>query len=343
MDTCRVCGRGDTSFHIDPRGKNLIRECSCLRCGRYRVHDDFAQDNPQGLEDESKRLRLSAVVRRANDEHPQELFTIDERDVEQLLARAPLPHPVDQIDMLIEAIAERQRGYTSLTQAESAEVWAARMFFPTGAGLLKFQSDVHQMGLLRSEVAHTTNGEPPILFALTLRGWERARELKKARGPGNQAFVAMWFHPDMDRPFDEGFAPALEATGYAPYRVDRAQHNNKIDFEIMAQIRRSKVLIADATGTRPSVYYEAGFAEGLGIPVLWCCCKDGQGFIADPDVLAPTMSKAPACVPKAWFDCAAFDTNHNVFTLWSDPGDLRSKLIARIQGLDLDLSRRRAG
>lgn len=305
-----------------------------------RAH--FASDNPKGLKEQHQRLCLSAVVRRANDEHPRDLVTISDENVEQLVARVAVPHPVDQVDMLIEAIAHRQGGYTAKTPPESPEVWAARMFFPTGQGLNVFQAEVAQMGLLKYQHGNAAPGaNPPILFSLTLKGWERARELKKVRGPGNQAFVALWFHPDMDDAFDNGVAPALEATGYVPYRVDRANHNNKIDFEIMAQIRRSKIVIADATGTRPSVYYEAGFAEGLGIPVLWCCRDPARGYIVDPARCAPEMGETvPQCVPKQWFECAAFDTNHNVFTLWKDASDLREKLSARIRGLDLDLMAR---
>ena len=42
----------------------------------------------------------------------------------------------------------------------------------------------------------------------------------------------------------------------------------------MHQIRKSKFLIADFTGQRGGVYYEAGFAYGLGLPVIWTCRKD---------------------------------------------------------------------
>ena len=57
-------------------------------------------------------------------------------------------------------------------------------------------------------------------------------------------------------------------------RIDLKQHINKIDDEIIAEIRNSKFLIADFTGNRGGVYYEAGFAYGLGIPVIWTCKKE---------------------------------------------------------------------
>ena len=48
--------------------------------------------------------------------------------------------------------------------------------------------------------------------------------------------------------------------------------------EIIAEIRRSRFLVADFThgedGARGGVYYEAGFANGLGIKVIHTCRED---------------------------------------------------------------------
>ena len=57
-------------------------------------------------------------------------------------------------------------------------------------------------------------------------------------------------------------------------RIDRHEHNNRIDDEIMAMIRRSKFIVADFTKERGGVYFEAGYALGLGLQVIWTCRKD---------------------------------------------------------------------
>ena len=38
-----------------------------------------------------------------------------------------------------------------------------------------------------------------------------------------------------------------------------------------ARIKRSRFLVADVTGGRQGVYFEGGFAKGLGLPVIWTC------------------------------------------------------------------------
>lgn len=83
------------------------------------------------------------------------------------------------------------------------------------------------------------------------------------------------------------------------------EHNNNICDEIIAEIRRSKFLIADFTGQRGGVYFEAGFAYGLGLPVIWTCKKDDVSNLH-------------------------FDINHYNFILWEKSEDLCTNLCNRI-------------
>ena len=56
--------------------------------------------------------------------------------------------------------------------------------------------------------------------------------------------------------------------------ISKKEHANKIDDEIVAEIRRSAFLVADFTEHRQNVYFETGFAIGLGLQVIWTCRKD---------------------------------------------------------------------
>jgi nucleoside 2-deoxyribosyltransferase-like protein len=108
---------------------------------------------------------------------------------------------------------------------------------------------------------------------ITPAGWARIHELQQGRGTGNIGFIAMWFDPSV-KPAFEAICKAIAAAGYDPVRLDQVEHNNQIDDEIIARIRGSKFLVADLTGHRGGVYFEAGFALGLGIPVVWLCRED---------------------------------------------------------------------
>lgn len=134
-------------------------------------------------------------------------------------------------------------------------------------------------------------------------------ELEAAYTPSTRAFIAMWFDDSMNEAWDQGIGPAVRDAGYEPVRTDRKEHVNKIDDEIVAEIRRSRFVVADFThgdsGARGGVYYEAGFAQGLGIPVIFCCRKDKLEEVH-------------------------FDTRQYNHIVWETPGELRGRLAKRI-------------
>lgn len=93
-------------------------------------------------------------------------------------------------------------------------------------------------------------------------------------------FCAMWFSPEVLPLWTDVIEPATRAAGYEPLRIDDKQHNGKIDDEIMASIRSSRFVVSDFTGNRGGVYYEAGFAHGLGLPVIFMC-REGDDLHFD--------------------------------------------------------------
>ncbi len=78
---------------------------------------------------------------------------------------------------------------------------------------------------------------------------------------------------DTDNIYDKYIQPAIKDAGLIPIRVDRINHNDRIDERIRKEIKKSQVLVADLTYARPSVYWEAGFAE-REVPVIYTCRED---------------------------------------------------------------------
>ena len=144
---------------------------------------------------------------------------------------------------------------------------------------------------------------------LTPDGYSRLADLEKVNTASSKVFVAMWFDESMEAVWAKGIAPAIEDAGYEPIRIDKKEHLNKIDDEIIAEIRRSRFVVADFTqggdGARGGVYYEAGFAHGLNIPVIFSCRAD---------VLEDVH----------------FDTRQYNHIVWETPDELRESLQNRI-------------
>ena len=106
-------------------------------------------------------------------------------------------------------------------------------------------------------------------WELSPSGWTRVDQISKTQTQSEKAFVAMSFAKELNEFFVNGVAVGVRAAGYEAIRVDRTEHNNKIDDEIIAAIRQTKFTVADFSNNRPSVYFEAGFALGFGRPVIW--------------------------------------------------------------------------
>ena len=80
---------------------------------------------------------------------------------------------------------------------------------------------------------------------LTVKGYERLEENEKPNQDSTKVFVAMWFDDSMDEVWEKGIRPAITDAGYEPVRIDQKEHANKIDDEIIAEIRRSRFVVAD--------------------------------------------------------------------------------------------------
>ena len=106
----------------------------------------------------------------------------------------------------------------------------------------------------------------------------RGRVLEKAgigQGIPGKCFVAMWFHEDLKDAYHNGIYLAVkDDCKMDPVRLDLVEYNEKICDKIVAEIRTCQFLVADVTRQRQNVYFEAGFAMGLGRPVIWTCKED---------------------------------------------------------------------
>lgn len=105
------------------------------------------------------------------------------------------------------------------------------------------------------------------------RGYIRLDEFKRKGSASSNGFVAMSFQADLNEIYSNGFQVGILEAGYEPVRMDQVEHINRIDDEIINQINQSKFVVADFTGHRGGVYFEAGYALGIGLPVFWTCKK----------------------------------------------------------------------
>jgi len=84
------------------------------------------------------------------------------------------------------------------------------------------------------------------------------------------AFIAMPIDPDDDQLVDvlEAIKMAAADCGITAERVDEVESNQRITDRILESIYQAEFVIVDLTNERPNVFFEAGFAHGLGkVPI----------------------------------------------------------------------------
>lgn len=147
----------------------------------------------------------------------------------------------------------------------------------------------------------------PNEIRLTAKGWSRVIELEKGNidNPKN-AFVAMSFDSSLSNVYENSIKRAIVDAKFNPIRVDAEEYNDKICDEIIANIRKAKFVISDVTQHKNGVYFEAGFAMGLGKPVIWTCREDDLNNLH-------------------------FDTRQYNHIVWASEQDLYEKLLRRIE------------
>ena len=157
-------------------------------------------------------------------------------------------------------------------------------------------------------------------FAITPAGWKRIYELKTEIIDSNIAFIAMKFNDKLIEYSKNWFETAITEAGYDCKVMYSHQHTSIIDNEMKALIRRSRFLVCDMTENSRGAYYEAGFAHGLGIPVIFLC--ECNFFHKQEHELGPESQGVH------------FDTNHYPFIEWKwrEGKELKNELRAWIEG-----------
>jgi nucleoside 2-deoxyribosyltransferase len=193
----------------------------------------------------------------------------------------------------------------------------AKVYFPpeleypaidavSGAEALYYLQVLHRAGYVNAPELDSVQLDGDLVFdvepIITFEGWQI---LATDRSNSAIAFVAMSFAAEMEAAFTDGIAPGIRDAGFDPLRVDKVHHNEKICDRIIAEIRKSHFLVADVTLQKAGVYFEAGFAMGLGQQIIWCCRKDDLRN-------------------------AHFDTRQYNHIVWETPSDLRQQLRDRI-------------
>jgi hypothetical protein len=306
MPQCAICGNSVPN----PSQSVNFAGFDCARCGRWSicVESHSVAEHLNRLVGEwepaalRRRSKISHLLRRQQTRLPSSSRWIELAipDIERVTATdGPLPSPPDQLDSLVLLVGDNQPsiGQSAELNAPSVSAWI-------GSAITRPPSDAELGWLLEQPISQDLiqkrNLHAEKLFLrLTMAGWGRHEELKRRHVASRKVLMAMKFgDEELDHVFSTCFVPAVSRTGFQLFRATDNQPAGLIDDQLRVALRTSKFVIADLTHENNGAYWEAGFAEGLGRPVIYTCKQ------------------------AVWnSNSSHFDTNHLTTVVWS-PNDL---------------------
>jgi hypothetical protein len=234
---------------------------TCERCGRFKITGTARRLLELNPLTPRQVANLSGWLRQAG------YFVIDSSNFDQL-RDLRTPTVGDRANRLLLTMAQSQPVPGKVVAVEFTDKRLFTMAWAEDEDELRyFVLDYLRDGGFLDEVEMAGGS---FSATITPAGWRLVEELQAGNEQSQTGFIAMWFHPLL-QPVQDALILAVQQARYEPVIMTRHAHNNRTDDEILALIRRSRFVIADCTGQRPNVYFEAGFAQGLHIPVIWTC------------------------------------------------------------------------
>jgi len=262
--SCPIClTRMPRPGQATPRDSQLY---SCPRCGTFELTRTAEVNLRRPLSDSPiGRAVLSHYIRRvqrAGGPAP----VINSNLGDQVLSSAALPNPAEQAEHLI-----RWFGDSLVAPGRRVKIDPVPLTAEIGAmdeaGAMFIANQLTSKGLV--EWKHVSGqGEG----ALTFDGWQRYTELKRGETASRTGFMAMDYgNAILGQLFSDHLKPASRAAGFELVRLDENPPAGLIDARLQNEIRSARFLVADLSDRNPGSYWEAGFASGLGKPVIYMC------------------------------------------------------------------------
>jgi hypothetical protein len=220
-----------------------------------------------------RRSKMSHALRRAQASPGFGKIQIRDADLASYWAVERLPDPVEAAQNLVLWLGEHQH-FAHRYATPNRDMLAAQIGLPieTSGGDAATFGWLFSMFEKRGWFRTGQGSADQLQVQLTPEGWEQYAELSQKRTDGRNAFMAMKFgDADLDWMVENCFKPAVARTGFILRKLTDEQPAGLIDNQIRAALLSSRFVIADLSHANLGAYWEAGYAEGLGRPVIYTC------------------------------------------------------------------------
>lgn len=236
---------------------------------------------------------------------------LDNQKLESIITNAVIPKtPVEKINHLLNylhSLQEFEGADIDWEKINDKEELALRLYFRNYEELQFYILTLVEEGLISHKCVNTSDGYEILRIHFKYEGLAKVIELSESGTQSRKCFIAMSFS-ELQKQTREAIRLAVQNCDYDAILIDEQHIDSDVTINdaMIAEIRKSKFVVADFTQHKHGVYFEAGFALGLQKPVIYLCHKDD-------------------------FENTHFDTNHYPHIIYESLEELTAKLRTKIE------------
>lgn len=236
---------------------------------------------------------------------------LDNKKLETIIRDSVYPTtPEDKIHNLLNylhSLQEFEGSQISFPKNENPQDLANRLYFKNYEEMAFYLFTLKNMGFIDGLSTTTKEGPGMAGIKITYEGLSKVIELNESGSQSDRCFVAMSFSP-IQSETREYLKKAIKESGFKPILIDEQHIDSDVTINdaLIAEIKKSKFVVADFTEHKHGVYFEAGYALGLKRPVIYLCHRED-------------------------FDKTHFDTNHYPHIIYGSLEELEEKLKTKIE------------
>lgn len=276
-----------------------------FRFGFDHTNSDFVESN--------KHILQGLIL---NNKLPSEFYTdkspvLDNEKLEAMIRNAVVPlTPEEKIAHLLtylHSLQEYEGSEIHFFDNENKNILAKKLYFKNYDELIFYLFTLLNLGLIDGNDVSSKCGRELANIRFTFQGLVKVIELNKSGSHSDKCFVAMSFSEDL-KETRQAIKTVIDEAGFKPILIDEIHYDAVVTINdaLIAEIKKCKFLVADFSQHKHGVYFEAGFALGLGRPVIYLCREED-------------------------FSNTHFDTNHYPHIIYNNLSELQEKLKTKIE------------
>ncbi|MDR0799939.1 MAG: hypothetical protein LBN01_00165 [Endomicrobium sp.] len=293
VEECFICGCKEINIEsLQPEGSEssfwcgeFLSKISCPVCGIYKVNQYYFPNVDEIIKAVEQRSKKSYTENERNEKKAllkycvklsanKDSYSYDSNNIFYItiewcenIFNTSFPTPAEQINHLIIFLGNMLRYPGKKYDCFREPISMLNLISATASideqNLLKVCEYAQELSLIERNESYNS---------LTVKGWQEYEKLKKGRSDSKFIFMAMQFDDEQMKFIEDSVKSVVKKLKFELCKLpDIYMQENTIDLKLRNAIRDSRLVICDLTHRNNGAYFEAGFAEGLGKPVIYIC------------------------------------------------------------------------